>query len=319
MDMRPQNPRTPCSPQGMSPPWKARVEAVSLRSLALPQLFRVAEAVPAAPELSSVLDSQPCVTQAEQQCPERRQTLSSPCWGLMEQRVKVLRAGCSPTQLLLIAGPQSRLEAVHGPNGAGRGRSRGWRSQTGSPCPWNPGKEHTQPAPASPPPPPPPHEGPSPGDMSLTLDSQHSPRAAAMPFFPPGQMELLKAMGVTGPLQPGQGASPAPHGHPAPLDPLPTGHGMDVCPLRCTMPGGNELFQTTFSGRDGPGSQARRWQPWPLSSPSLPPTLLPSSPPLRLNDFHMGLWQAEPSLPALSEISKFRRNMKIVKRPFLRG
>lgn len=138
-------------------------------------------------------------------------------------------------------------------------------------------------------------------------------------FFPPGQMELLKAMGVTEPLQPGQGASPAPHGHPAPLDPLPTGHGMDVCPLRCTMPGGNELFQTTFSGRDGPGSQARRWQPWPLSSPSLPPTLLPSSPPLRLNDFHMGLWQAEPSLPALSEISKFRRNMKIVKLPFLRG
>lgn len=58
MDIRAQN-SSLCSPQGMSPPWKARVEAVSPCSLALPQLFHAAEAVPAAPELSSVLDSQP--------------------------------------------------------------------------------------------------------------------------------------------------------------------------------------------------------------------------------------------------------------------
>lgn len=73
-------------------------------------------------------------------------------------------------------------------------------------------------------------------------------------------------------------------------------------------------------------SQADNWQtselrpPPPSSSSSSSPCLpLSPSPLLGLNDFHMGLWQLEPSLPALSEISKFRRNMKIVNHSFLRG
>lgn len=184
------------------------------------------------------------------------------------------------------------------------------------PAPLELGKAHMQPAPQL-------HHQhptgvPAPGTLrGLTLHSQQSPRAAARLFLP-GQAEFFKATPVTAPLQPGWGANLLPHSPPAPLHPLPTGRGMCVPPVHGAGRRKRviQLFQTTFSGRDGPGSQAR---PWPLSSPSLPPALLPSAPPLLLNDFHMGLWRPEPSLPALSEISKFRRNMKIVKRPFLRG
>lgn len=71
-------------------------------------------------------------------------------------------------------------------------------------------------------------------------------------------------------------------------------------------------------------SQADNWQPSevcppPPASSSSPCLPSPPAPLLQLNDFHMGLWWLEPSLPALSEISKFRRNMKIVNHSFLRG
>lgn len=143
---------------------------------------------------------------------------------------------------------------------------------------------------------PPSHGGASPsGTQGSHPAHTGSPaRALWLPkrLFFPGQMELFKVMGITSHLQPGQAASPLPSpsrrdrrqrrpSSPAPRPACPAGppphRRWDARPPPpCAVPGkgGSQLLQTTFSGRDGLGSQARRWQPaqpWPLSSPPRSP------------------------------------------------
>lgn len=327
MDMRPQNPAL-CSPQGMSPPWKARAGAGGV-SPGSPSVISCSRGCSCCSRAVLRADSLPRGASTARCHPgsgvrSRDRLLPCHAGGRWNRRMKALGAGCSPPQLPTGCSP--------------RGPSAGWRpymasrptrgrgSHRGSPCPGK-GPRARSPGPATTTTPP---RGSQPRGHSGTSPRAHS-RAPVLPrrLFFPGQTELFKAMGVTGHLRPGQGASPlpplaggtgastapAPRGHPAPLDPHPTGGGMRVPPVHGA--GRKRAIPNNFLRPARPGFPGA--SPWPLSSPSLPPTLLPSAPPLRLNDFHMGLWQPEPSLPALSEISKFRRNMKIVKRPFLRG
>lgn len=299
MDMRPQNPAL-CSPQGTSPPWKARAGAGGVS--------------PGSPSVISCSRGCSCCSRAVLRAgltaqggqhspvsPRQRGSVRSrdkllPCHagGRWSRRTKALGAGCSPPQLPTGCSP--------------RGPSAGWRpymasrptrgrdSHTGSPCP---GKGPRALSPAAPAPPPPPHGAPSPGDTQgphpgLTAEP---PGAAATPFFPrpDGAFQSHGSHG-TPPARPGSisaasagrrdGRQHRP-GSPRPSSPAgPPPHGRwDARPPPCTVPGGSERFQTTFSGRHGPGSQARR----PGRSP--PPRFpQPSFPPLPLSALMTSTW-----------------------------
>lgn len=147
----------------------------------------------------------------------------------------------------------------------------------------------------------------APRDLTLrTQAARREPRGRRNAFFPrPDGAFQSNGNHEPPPTGPGSisasfprlvGQTPAPPRLPSPTasllrrTPTPPAVGCASPPCTVSGPGGSQLLQTTFSGWDGLGSQARRWQPaqpWPLSSPLLPPALLPSLP---LSDLMTSTW-----------------------------
>lgn len=296
MDMRPQNPAL-CSPQGMSPPWKARAGAGGV-SPGSPSVISCSRGCSCCSRAVLRADSLPRGASTARCHPgsgvrSRDRLLPCHAGGRWNRRMKALGAGCSPPQLPTGCSP--------------RGPSAGWRpymasrptrgrgSHTGSPCPGK-GPRALSPGPATTTTPP---RGSQPRGHSGTSPRPHSraPRCCRDAFFSQARWSFSKpweSRDTSGQarehlrfLRWPAGRAPAPPRLPAAIQPrwTPTPRAVGCASPPCTVPGGSERFQTTFSGRHGPGSQARR----PGRSP--PPRFpQPSFPPLPLSALMTSTW-----------------------------